>query len=97
MSDLSSASTRDEVDDAYDDNASWFEDASVAKARAFHTAVTILLRRSTTFASKGGASFSYNVEQLSKQQALAAEYIAASKPVAEGGTGMIYHDVSKAH
>jgi hypothetical protein len=43
MSTLSSTSTRAEVLAAYADNASYEEDASIAKAQAFITAVRILL------------------------------------------------------
>ena len=43
MSTLSSSSTLAQVQDAYVDNASYAEDASVAKAKAFVTACRILL------------------------------------------------------
>ena len=45
MSALSSSSTLVQVENAYDDNASYAEDESVAKCRAFLTACRILLRR----------------------------------------------------
>lgn len=48
MSTLSSTSTLAEVQAAYDDNASWQEDSSVAKAKAFATACRMLLRRLAT-------------------------------------------------
>jgi hypothetical protein len=42
---LTAASTRAEVIAAYEDNASYEEDGSVTKAKAFVTACRILLRR----------------------------------------------------
>jgi hypothetical protein len=45
LSTLSSASTDAQVLAAFDDAASYEEDGSVAKARGFITAATILLRR----------------------------------------------------
>ena len=45
MSSLSSSSTLAAVEASYDDNASYAEDGSVAKAKAFVTACRILLRR----------------------------------------------------
>lgn len=45
MPSLTSASTLAQVEASYDDNASYAEDASVAKAKAFVTACRILLRR----------------------------------------------------
>lgn len=45
MSAISSISTLPQVQAAYDDNASYAEDGSIPKARAFITAARILLRR----------------------------------------------------
>lgn len=45
MSTLSSTSTTAEIKAAYDDNASYEEDGSATKARAFITACRLLLRR----------------------------------------------------
>jgi hypothetical protein len=53
MSTLSSASTLTQIRDAYADNASYAEDASVAKARAFVTACRILLLRLPKRAAHG--------------------------------------------
>ncbi len=51
---LSSTSTFDEVNDAYDDNGSYFEDASRTKALAFVTACTLLARLTPMNASRDG-------------------------------------------
>ena len=56
MSTLSSTSTLAEIQASYDDNASWFEDNSVSKARAFATAVRMLIRRTAKRASTGGGT-----------------------------------------
>lgn len=55
MSSLSSASTREQVRAAYFDNASYEEDASVAKAKIFITACRMLLQHIPKRAKQGGA------------------------------------------
>jgi hypothetical protein len=54
MASLSSISTDAEVKAAYDDNAGYAEDDSVAMARTFVTACRILLRRLPKMAKLGG-------------------------------------------
>ena len=54
MASLSSTSTDAEVKAAYDDNASYAEDASATKAAAFVTACRILLRRLPKRGKLGG-------------------------------------------
>ena len=58
MSTLNGSSTLAQVQAAYDDNASYAEDSSVSKCRAFLTACRILLRqtRSSSSWSLGRAS-----------------------------------------
>ena len=51
---LSSSSTLTDVQAAYDDNASYAEDDSTAKANAFVTAGLILLRRVAKRGTHGG-------------------------------------------
>jgi hypothetical protein len=61
MSSLSSASTRQQVLDAIVDNASYLEDNSVAKCKAYITALRIWLRRFAFEESRsGGESLRYN-------------------------------------
>jgi hypothetical protein len=67
MSVLTSASTDVQVWAEYDNNASYVEDNSVAKARAFITAVLILLRRTPSGMLKGSNSLNFNVEVLQRQ------------------------------
>ena len=54
MSTLGSSSTLAEVQAAYDDNASYREDADTTKAAAFITACSILMRRIPRSAESGG-------------------------------------------
>lgn len=61
---LTSSSTDAEVEAAYDDNATWFEDASVTKARAFVTACLILERRLNDQVMKGNHMVQKRVEGI---------------------------------
>lgn len=54
MSTLSSSSTLAEIQAAYDDNASYVEDDSTAKAQVFVTACRLLLRQTPKVAVHGG-------------------------------------------
>ena len=56
VSTISSASTDAEVQAAYDDNASYVEDNSVDKAKAFITACRLLIRRIPTSIAVSGRS-----------------------------------------
>jgi hypothetical protein len=54
MSALNSSSTRQEILDAYADNASYAEDGDATKARAFITACRILLLKIPRRVARGG-------------------------------------------
>lgn len=81
MSDLSSSSSRDEVIAAYVDNASFEEDASLAKARAFITACRILLvklpRRAESGAG-GGTAIELSPALVRDELARARAWLAAN-------------------
>ena len=64
MSAINSASTNTEVEAAYDDNASYLEDASVAKCAAFMTAARILLRRLDSEVSDQGSAIKKNTNDI---------------------------------
>lgn len=64
MASLSSSSTMAQVEAAYDDNASYAEDDSITKAKAFVTAVRFLLRRLYSSEAFGSASLSTRVDLL---------------------------------
>ena len=87
MSTLSSASTTAEVRAAYDNNASWFEDQSAAKARAFVTACNILLARLPKRVSRSASSAANEIEldlvQIEKQRTAASKWLVSSG----GGSG----------
>ena len=83
MSTLTSASTDAEVEAAYDDASSWYEDQSVAKARAFVTAGTILLRRIATEMREGGNSIRFELAHVKAAVAEAKDFVEANA----GGTG----------
>ncbi len=76
MSSLSNSSTDAEVWAAYDDNASYQEDASRSKALAFITACGILARRLPISADRDGQSISR--ESLQAQQDKADAWLAAN-------------------
>lgn len=79
MATLSSTSTLAEVLAAYRDNASYEEDGSVAKARAFITAVRFQLGYAQR-ERKGGASgaeHEFNLEMLREELKDARAFVAA--------------------
>ena len=83
MSTLSSTSTDAQVRAAYDDNASYSEDGSLAKAKALVTAIRLLLRRQPKrFASggRGGEEVELDPKVLQDELRAAQSYIAASSP-----------------
>ena len=79
MSSLSSTSTLAEVKAAYADNASYLEDGSAAKARAFITACRLLLLMLPKRAVKGGRTSGEEIEldpsQLAGQIAEAQRFL----------------------
>ena len=81
MSTLSSSSTLTEVLAAYDDNASYEEDESVAKAQTFITAVRIMIRyaQRERKGGAGGAEHEFNLEVLREELKDAREYVAANR------------------
>jgi len=76
MSSLTSASTLPEIKAAYADNASYVEDGSAVKARAFITACRLLLLRLPKRAMKGGRA---SGEEIELEPRLLAEQIGEAK------------------
>lgn len=79
MSTLSGSSTLAQVRAAYDDNASYAEDASVAKAKAFVTACRILLGRlpqQITQANRQGVQM--DLKRIQEELERAQRYVSAS-------------------
>ena len=89
MSTLSSSSTNDEVWNAYDDNASFEEDASLSKAKAFVTACRILLRRQPQRFAVDGQMGEFNASEISAEMQRAQVYIAEAR----GAGRSIYRDL----
>jgi hypothetical protein len=90
MATLSSSSTDAEVQAAYDDNASYEEDASATKARAFVTACIILRGRVPVSAAKGSASATiaqYDGEIMAARQWIAANDTSRNHPTIIQGVG----------
>ena len=80
MATLSSSSTLAQVEAEYDDNASWFEDQSLTKAKAFVTACTILLRRLYRLQSKGANTLGFDPERIEEQRKEAKEWLTLNDP-----------------
>lgn len=84
---LSSSSIEAEVLAAYDDNASYEEDASRAKALAFITACRILRRRVPLSAGRGGQSFTF--ESLTKEIESAQGWLDTHPATTGSGSGRV--------
>lgn len=80
---LDSSSTLDQIKDAYADNASYAEDGSATKAKAFITACRLLLLKLPNVASKGGESLEFDRSLLRDQIEDASRFVAAN----DTGTG----------
>jgi hypothetical protein len=98
MSTLTSSSTDTQVRAAYDDNASYEEDASAAKCRAFITACRIRRNRIPITASRGYGSGNQAAtwESLDAEIAAARKWLAANPPSSGVGsrTAERYADLS---
>jgi len=93
MAALSSSSTLVEVKAAYDDNASYEEDASVSKAKAFVTACRFLLRRlpKRSAGSAGSGEIELNSEQIERQLEEARKWVAANDTAPATSVGHTRH------
>lgn len=86
MSTLSSSSTWAQIKAAYDDNASYEEDASVSKARAFVTACRMILRRLATKAKNGDSEIEFDTRIVQDEMKQAQRYVAAVDPTLSQGS-----------
>lgn len=78
MSTLSSASTLEQIQAAYDDTASYEEDGSESKCRAFITAARMLLNRYPLEAAHaGGPSLRLPVESIRAELNEARSWLSA--------------------
>lgn len=92
MSALSAVSTDAEVWAAYDDNASFEEDSSPAKASAFITACRILLRRRPQMTNVDGTSVAFEAGAIGEELERARTWLANNRSTAGGAVR--YLDVS---
>lgn len=93
MSTLSSASSLDEIKAAYADNASYVEDDSTSKARAFVTACRLLLLRMprrTVHGGRGSEELELQPELIQGELQRAETWLAA-RPAAGGGNPSVLH------
>jgi RecA/RadA recombinase len=90
MSALDSSSTLAEIQASYDDNASYLEDASASKAKAFITAVRMLVRRTAQKVEDGAAevSITQDLKQYREELGDARRWLIANSAVEDGGAGV---------
>lgn len=92
MSTLSRTSTDQEVWESFDDNASYEEDASPAKAAAFITACRILMRRRPQSSNTDGTMITF--ETISGLYEEARKWLAANRTNGAGAGGVRHLDLS---
>jgi hypothetical protein len=85
MSALTSTSTDAQVFAAYDDNASYAEDNSPAKARAFITACRILLRRVPKETGTREAHLTLTPDLIQKEMQAAQDWVSANPDTSGSG------------
>lgn len=78
MSSLDSQSTNAEVWSSYDDSASYEEDQSIGKCRAFITAANILLRRRPSLSTVDGNTQAFDPKPIQDALKVARAWIAAN-------------------
>lgn len=92
MSTLDGNSTYEQVRQSYDENASYIEDDSIAKARAFITACKILIRRTPNNMQKGSNTLGYNVQVLKQELDDAIAWLQQRDPDARPGPSVTRAD-----
>jgi len=95
MSTLSSASTIDEIKAAYADNASYEEDGSASKARAFVTACRLLLLKLPKMATTEGGRQQLMLapELIQQEMHRASSWLATSGATGGSGGGVRHVDL----
>ncbi len=92
MATLDSSSTTAEIAAAYLDNAGYFEDGSVSKAKAFVTACTAMMTRGITVFEHGGERMEFSPRDLRALSAEAQKYVGSNAGIADGGVGIHHAD-----
>lgn len=91
---LSSASTMAEIENAYDDNASYDLNGSVTECKEFIAACRILLRRKPQDRSIDKMSMGYNLELWQTQLAKAEQWLSindSTTAAASAHSGSVRH------
>lgn len=86
MAALTSASTDQQVWDAFDNNADYDIDASATKAQYFVQACRILMRRRPVRISADGTSADFDGSAIQKMLDSAREWLALNNTSANGGS-----------
>ena len=82
MSTLSSSSTWSDVLNEYKDNASYIEDASVAKAKAFVTACSFVLLLRPSQSQQQSSLIAHDNRVIQKQMEAAQQYVVDNETTA---------------
>ncbi len=72
---LDSTATYSQVEDSYLDNASYIEDNSVTKAKAFVTACTMLIFLMPKQMGQDGKSITNSIEEVQQQKEKATQFL----------------------
>lgn len=89
MSTLSSTSTLAQIEAAYVDNASYAEDASVTKAKAFITACRILLLKLPKEAGTRDSRTAFNSDLIQREMETAQEWVSANDTASSPSGGPV--------
>ena len=92
MGSLSSASTDAQVQAQYDNNASYADDNSLAKAKLFREAVCIMIGRWPATMTKGQNHLTMPIRQLQQQLEEVTKWINARDLNSRVGPDRIYSD-----
>lgn len=95
MSTLTSSSTITEIEAAYIDNASFEEDSSASKCRAFITACRVLLLKRPSESRHGGSGMTWSMESIRSEMQRAAAWLAAQPDTATDSAAQSYADFSE--
>ena len=86
---LNGLSTDEEVFAAYDDNASYLEEDSVAKGRAFQTACIILIRRIPTTVQENNSMAQFDPKLIANQLEEVRDWLASNDTARSGSSSRL--------
>ena len=88
------ANSIEDLETAIETNASWEEDGSLSKAKAFVTAVRRYLMRYPNSSSNQSSSMSFDFNVIQSQLLLAKQYIALNDTASASNTRVRFFDAS---